>query len=333
MNREVRQYTWLRLSVLSVGVAMFVVSVLTITRLWPIVHQGLTARTYSCGCAVMAVHTSWWVVALSALVTAGIGVSWSLFTGQLMRHLWRHRQHQQLMAQLPVTVIEHQTGVVYRLLTSTEPIAETTGFLRPQVSVSTELVRRLSGSELTAVLHHEYHHQRSYDPLVTMLMDCVAAGLKIIPGTATWMPLAYSLRELAADAYATNDYQSADALSSAFLKLTDLTPSRVGVAFSPNRDRVEKLLNHSWTTNRRWWSWSTIAIGGIVVAGMMWISGQAKAAGPTLPAGAAAACHRTIVMCEAERYSVAPPPVICDQGRCLTVDQRYTPAYVITLER
>lgn len=333
MSREVRQYTWLRISVLSIGAIMFFVSAITLSRLWPIVHQGLTARTYACGCALMAVQTSWWIVLLSTLMAAGIIVSWSLFAWHMVRHLWRHRRHQHNIQRLTAQRVEHQTGVSYNLVDTTEPIAETTGFLQPQITVSTELVRRLSGSELTAVLHHEFHHQRSYDPLVTMLLDCVAAGLKIIPGTSSWMPLAYSLRELAADAYATNNYESADALSSAFLKLSDLLPSRVGIAFSPNRDRVEKLLNHSWTTNRRWWSWSTVTMGAIILTGMLWLSGQARAAGPALPAGAAAACHRTIVMCEAERFSSAPAPVLCGQGRCLMADHPFTPAYVITLEQ
>ena len=55
------------------------------------------------------------------------------------------------------------------------------GLLRPRVCVSSGLVRRLSDDELRAVLTHEAHHVRHWDPIKILIGRTIASGLFFLP--------------------------------------------------------------------------------------------------------------------------------------------------------
>lgn len=92
------------------------------------------------------------------------------------------------------------------------------GVVRPQVCISAGMVRRLSRSELEAVLLHESCHLQNQDPLWLMVSRVVASGL-------LWLPVAEDLRwryhlsrEFAADRKALTRVP-VEVLASALLKV------------------------------------------------------------------------------------------------------------------
>jgi Zn-dependent protease with chaperone function len=107
---------------------------------------------------------------------------------------------------LPPQVISlcAELGLTQRMVVlSTEvPIAFCFGLLRPRICVSTGLLATLTDKELKAVLLHEDHHQRHYDPLRTLVVDGVAAVLFFLPIVAEWRDLFRTATELAADRHA-----------------------------------------------------------------------------------------------------------------------------------
>lgn len=55
------------------------------------------------------------------------------------------------------------------------------GYFRPRVCVSSGLVERLSDDELRAVLMHEQHHVKHWDPLKILVGRTLASGLFFLP--------------------------------------------------------------------------------------------------------------------------------------------------------
>lgn len=335
MTREVRQYAWLRSSVLTVGATLVAGAILTLTRLWPILREVWRPTTIDCGCATMAVQSPWWVIGVGAISAAIILFTVVRFVVLLLSHAVASRRQVRNLRQPGTRTIVHQLlNARFFLVEAVEPIAVTIGMWRPQIYISTGLLRRLTASEVAAVLAHEQAHQRARDPLMTAVMDAVAKTFRWLPRATALIAAAYSLRELAADAYATNNYRTTRALSSAFLKLNDAMPMAQGNAFSPNRDRIEKLLDHNWSPRPRWWNWATVVAVALIFTAMLSIGRYAKAVVPDAPPVAAtAACRQTIVMCQAERLVLPLPQTVCETGQCLTVEHPWTPAYVISFTR
>lgn len=328
-----RQYTWLRLSILGTGLALMAAMAATAWRLGPIGFQSLFPTRLTCGCLAMAIRPSWWLSTL-AVLAAGLGLAVLLrFVWVLGRQWYRGWSERRRLGANPSRGIIHQTtGVRYTLVATEEPVAVTIGFLRPNIVLSDGLIHRLSGSEVTAVLRHELAHQRAFDPLMTALMTSATAALTWLPWMRTWLAAAYSWRELAADGVATENYRQTTALSGAFVKLVGFEPQPELSAFSPNADRLEKLLNHRWEPSRRIWSWSAaLSVAGIILT-FTAMGRLAKASTTSVPPVAAALCHETRVMCRAEWTSFKPAQ-LCSGGRCISTDQRLTSVYAITLGR
>ncbi len=97
-----------------------------------------------------------------------------------------------------------ELGLTQRIvvLSTQIPMAFCFGLLRPRICISTGLLATLSDKELKAVLLHEDHHQRHYDPLRTLVIDGIAALLFFLPIVAEWRDLFRTATELAADRHA-----------------------------------------------------------------------------------------------------------------------------------
>lgn len=332
MTREIRQYTTLRLTVIGIGAALFFVMIVSSVRLWPVVNQALHPTKLDCGCAVVAIHTSWWMTfAAAAILTLTLYTILRFFV-TLGRHYWQYRQALfHLERQGRRTMTHSGSTEAISVIPDVQPVAYTIGLVHPRIIVSEGLLNRLSAAEVAAVLRHEQAHQRAHDPLIVMLIDSMTSAWHWLPGARRVMREAYSLRELAADAQATDDYRSASDLSSAFIKLHDIATHPVLSAFSPNRDRLEKLINHEWTSARRWWNWtSVIAIAMILVGGVM-IGRSARAADTEIPAAATVACHETMVMCHATPAPTTTLTSICTANRCVNVERPWSSRYGLTL--
>lgn len=307
--------------------------VVTSIRLWPVVSRFIFPSKLHCGCAIVAVHQPWWMIGASVLILGATALVMTRF----FLSFWRHRSHSRNYARrllskgwrmMNTTDVSAKTMVV-RL---DEPIAVTLGLIQPKIFISEGLLRRLTPAEISSVIAHEHEHQRAADPLVTALMDSLLAACPWFPGARQTMSAAYSLREISADAGATDGYEEVTALSSAFVKLAEMHSEPILSAFSPNRDRLEKLLDHNWSYAHRWWSWSAIAVVTLVLVGAVTLSRAARAATPSVPQ-TAALCHETIVMCRADRVPVKQTGWLCLNGFCSALDRSWLPRYAITLEQ
>lgn len=321
MTKETRQYTWLRLTVAVTGLALFTVMVLSSIRLWPIVNAIVHPTTLRCGCAVVAIHTTWWMSVVAVFVSSLTLYSTVRFVYKIVDHIRRYRQVlRELTAAGFRAAWNSELHLKLTVISDQRPIAYTIGIFRPSIIVSEGLLQRLQPNEVSAVLLHERAHQAAFDPLVMMLLESITAAWHWVPGFRGLMTVAYSLRELAADARATDNYRSAESLSAAFVKLHDIAAHPVLSAFSPNGDRLEKLLNHEWTLPQRWWNWKVVIATVALLAGGLFIGRAVRAVNTELPVTASMACHETIVMCQAEPQQATTLKSVCAANLCVTVE-------------
>lgn len=331
---EVRQYFWLRLTILGTGLAIFSSLVISSVQLWPVAQRAIAPTKLACGCAIMSVTTPWWLTAISLTIISLTALSFAWAVTLFVKHVAASRKQEEKLHQDSVDLVysESINSAVYHVATDT-PFAMTVGFFEPKIYVSRGLIKQLTPAEYRAVLLHERAHQAAYDPLMTAIMSVISSTLRFIPGARSWMLAVYSLRELAADAVATNGYKETDDLSSAFIKLSTTTLHPSISAFSPNRDRLEKLLNHQWQLPKRWWSWSAVAVVGVIIVGALSLGHFASAKSPNVPPSAAAACHETMVMCQREHLPLLPAAWLCADGRCVSTGRIWSSRYVSTLAR
>lgn len=327
MIREVRQYWLIRITILGTGLAMVVSLMIASIQLWPIVQRLFVPTTLACGCAVLSVTTPWWLTTVSLLVIIGTLALLAVFSTIFIGHLRRgRRQEQQLRRQST----GQSKNIAIRIIETSDRLALTIGFFRPSIYISRGLIEQLTDAECQAVLAHERAHQRANDPLVTALMQTISTVLCWLPGAQDWMSAAYSLREVAADAVATRGYRQTAALSSAFVKLSTVSTHPSISAFSPNRDRLEKLLDRQWTSSRRWWNWSVLLVVGVIAGSALVFSHIASAKSPSVPPAASVACHETIVMCQKQHGATSQLPQLCSHGRCITSEHFWSPLYAWT---
>jgi Zn-dependent protease with chaperone function len=121
----------------------------------------------------------------------------------------------------PVAEVAVHLGIERRLDTIANPIPEAFcyGLFRPRICITSGLVEALSLAELEAVLRHERHHLRCYDPLRIVIWT-------IISKTYWWLEAearqAHLCRELAADRAVITE-QGPVPLASALYKLLTLS--------------------------------------------------------------------------------------------------------------
>ncbi len=139
------------------------------------------------------------------------------------------------------------------ILATSVPLAFCVGLLRPRICLSIGLLDTLSDKELKAVLLHEGHHCRRYDPLRTLLADVLAATLFFLPAVAEWRDMFLTSTELAADRYAIQ-FAGRPSLAGAMYKLLThpqairLSPAMSGMrGFSATHSRLEQLLDDAPT--------------------------------------------------------------------------------------
>ena len=151
-------------------------------------------------------------VLVLGLGSLGLGVLASA-TRSLARQLRQQRQFLRRLALARVTKIRDREVV---LVESVLPQAFCAGLLRPRIYLTTATLDRLSEPELHAVVAHEAHHQRSYDPLRILLATVAAEALFFLPALRRLSRRYRELAELGADA-AARKTEGAPALASALL--------------------------------------------------------------------------------------------------------------------
>jgi Zn-dependent protease with chaperone function len=173
------------------------------------------------------------------------------------------------------------------------------GYLRPRVALSTGMAALLDDAELTAVLEHEAHHVRHYDPLKILASRAMASGLFMLPVAGALRDGYLSGKELAADADA-GRRDDGSALASALVKLLRAERPQwpAGVmavgAISATERRIEGLLVPG-TTSIVLPAASQWIVSLALLAGLFGFSFGASAAATSEPVAAACATGLQVV--------------------------------------
>lgn len=306
MTYEQRQYFIVRLAVIGAGLLTIGLLSFWSARAWPTVQALVRHQAPTCGCRVLAAIASNNSNLLGLGLLAATVFVWARFITALARQRQKSRRVKQtLQRRVHRRLWHHGLGRPYILVDSATPSALTLGWFRPTVYLTTAIVRKLSGSEVAAVLRHEYAHCRQRDPLVVAIMESIRATFAMMPWFRTWVAASYSLRELVADAAATRNYRLTDGLSGAIVKLAAVPETTALAAFSPNRDRVEKLLDHSWQPRLQLWRWPQ-AVGLAVVLTTIVILGRASGTAAERDRLMPTTCEETRIMCQT--LWIDPPP-------------------------
>lgn len=330
MTVEQRQYQWLRWSLLAGGLAILIGLAVASWRLWPAVTQSWQAKQLGCGCARVVVSTSPWL-RVTGLITLAITFwligRWLVAFGQ---QLHRSRRIQAEFTTAGYRDVSHpRVQLAYRVYRGQRLVAMTVGFLRPRIYVSVALIKELTAGELEAVLRHEAHHVRAFDPLVMAGLASLGDALGWWPMIRHWIAASYSLRELSADAAATNAYHQTKNLAAAFLKVSEAAwPSPVS-AFSPNGDRLNKLLDHSWRPDLHLWRRSYGLTLGLLLAATFGLVRVTQAKSLATPPAVERLCHQTKVMCQLDAHPLLMPATICLSGQCYSFNRPLTPDYAL----
>ncbi len=85
------------------------------------------------------------------------------------------------------------------LLDSEVPLCFCAGFISPRIYISRGMVEKLEPQELKALLLHEKHHLKNYDPLKMLLGRLVVAALFFIPALRDILEQYLIDKEIAAD--------------------------------------------------------------------------------------------------------------------------------------
>lgn len=191
-----------------------------------------------------------------------------------LQQLWHTRQLMRVMLSLPPHPLSSSIAeLVTRLnlegrvhvVEYVTPEAFCYGLVRPQICLTAPLLRLLSPAELEAVLRHERHHLRRYDPLRTVIWTIVSNMFWWLDDHAYH---AHLVRELAADRAVIAE-QGRTPLASALFKLLAVPNahqlSRSGIAvsgLSVTDARIDQLIHPEQVIAPRLmvWQWLYLPI-------------------------------------------------------------------------
>ncbi len=126
--------------------------------------------------------------------------------------------------------------------------AFTIGLFKPGVYLSASLCKRLKNEELKAVILHEAHHMKKYDPLRLLIVAFISDIFFFIPLSRYLKALFISSKEKAADDAAVAASKKPLELASALIKLLRskndliLNPTAIWEPGSP-AERIHRLIN------------------------------------------------------------------------------------------
>lgn len=134
-----------------------------------------------------------------------------------------------------------------------EPTVFCYGFINPRICISSAVVNSLSPSELTAVLLHEQHHLKVYEPIKLLVVKIISNALFFIPGISNLTKQYAVFSELAADETATDNFKNKVPLAQALSKIlaqkeNKLIQKGLAISFFSQiiEERVNKLVDNNY---------------------------------------------------------------------------------------
>ncbi|MBN8870770.1 MAG: M56 family metallopeptidase [Solirubrobacterales bacterium] len=213
-----------------------------------------------CGGAVAEFSLGWLLLSAIGLIS-GIALVRATFSlTALVRASRRIGDLKRLAAR------ERIAGSDCWVLEDDRPLAFCAGLLRPRIFVSRTTVTSLSRSELGAVVAHEAHHQRRFDPFRLSIMRVMVDSLFFLPMLDELSQKCIERAEIAADRAASQRPGGRQALASALLTLHEHKGSAESIPLSV--ERIDGLSGRRsfWVPSRSA-SLLTLASLGVLLAG------------------------------------------------------------------
>ncbi len=162
------------------------------------------------------------------------------------------------------------------------PVIFCFGLLRSKVCLSSGLIAKMSAKELKAVLLHEQYHLLSHEPIKIFMVKLIAGILFFMPGLKFFAGQYLIFSELAADQWATDNFQNKIPLAGALYKVIDwkkkmIVRNELALSFFANPaiiERVNKLSDNRYDPKFKFFS-SRLAIGIIILAISFIFAGRA----------------------------------------------------------
>ncbi len=137
-----------------------------------------------------------------------------------------------------------------------EPMVFCYGFLNPRICISSNIINSLSYTELKAVLLHEQHHVKVYEPIKLLLTKIIGNALFFIPGIKNLTKQYAIFSELAADETATNNFKNKAPLAQALDKIlaqkeNEAIQKGLAISFFSQiiEERINKLVDNNYVPN------------------------------------------------------------------------------------
>ncbi|MEH7092587.1 M56 family metallopeptidase [Priestia megaterium] len=171
-----------------------------------------------------------------------------------------------------IETFQKKYSIQINIINDKRPVAFTYGFVYPQIIISTGLIQLLDSNEIEAVLEHEYYHYRNKDPFKLSLYKCLARLFFFLPITEKILKRYVTQKELAADAFATEQVGLKPIASALYKLMTYSSPLSFSTAHFQNSDlkdvRIEFLLTGTHTRaslSKREWAVSILHLIFITV--------------------------------------------------------------------
>ena len=155
---------------------------------------------------------------------------------------------------------------------SPKPIIFCFGLICPKICVSSGIIKKLSNQELKAVLLHEQHHLFSHEPVKIFIVKSMIKALFFLPGLESFSRQYLVFSELAADQWATDNFENKASLAGALGKVIRwkkrlIARNGLALSFFANQvmeERVNKLVDSGYNPGFR--KFSSKLSAGIVLA-------------------------------------------------------------------
>jgi len=279
MTHNERQYRFL--TAWLVGLLLVPAVMLLVSGGW-FARLGNQASAWDCACGVMSVFNHPKAIFLGQ-VSGYAGLGWMVLVLTTAVVVWLRQQRTLRPYLTHATPAPHLSEDIPVLVSANvQPLAMTIGLFQPRILLTTGVQHELGQDEVTAVIAHESHHARRFDPLWSIIVAVAERLLGWVPVVRRSIEQWTMLREVTADEAATNFYSDRSGLAGALVKMS--TPLVVSTPlFSPNIARVEQLLHPERALIGRIWSFNHILVVMMVVitAGLFVRVGTAWATAPS----------------------------------------------------
>jgi hypothetical protein len=203
-------------------------------------------------------------IVVLVLALLGLAVIAMMIAGAVRELVAARRVRRSLLAQSPRPI----DGAL--LIDDQHPRAFCAGLFKPRVYVSSGTVALLDEPALRAVLGHERHHARRYDPLRLACGRVIAGALLFVPGLRELCRRHQALAELSADESAIRATPGLrSALARAMLSFAE--HSRADDPSGIDPERVEHLLG-DWDTDSEVSNWGfplALCVVAFLIAGLL----------------------------------------------------------------